>query len=156
MTPILPISVPFPQFLVHLTLQYWSNPALEEQPLGTRRVAKEDALAWSFHDKLLLHFGDKRLQKNRLFKIPNTKTFNQKKLASLRIRLHSISPVAAPSFRAKRRRGAAHCGHLKPCCKSCEVVVVVGIARGSRRVAAVPVSAVAVVLWLWWLPSLWL
>ena len=30
-----------------------------------------------------------------------------------------VVPILSPSFRAKRRRGAAHCGHLKPCCRSC-------------------------------------
>lgn len=29
-----------------------------------------------------------------------------------------VVPILSPSFRAKRRRGAAHCGHLKPCCRS--------------------------------------
>ena len=30
----------------------------------------------------------------------------------------SVVPILSPSFRAKRRRGAAHCGHLNPCCRS--------------------------------------
>ena len=30
----------------------------------------------------------------------------------------NVVPILSPSFRAKRRRGAAHWGHLKPCCRS--------------------------------------